>query len=98
VTCSRGPDGRRQRPGETVIVVATPGGGRTFITRQRSRKELASATTAIELTTTSHCVGLTTTTSLTPRGSPSSGASDASTPLVHGQHAVTDVADRSAFV
>ena len=62
--------GPRQRRGETVVVVATPGGGRTYVKRQRSydRKTLA-PTTTIEIT--SHC-GLTTTSMLTPVGSQSS--------------------------
>ena len=81
------PAGRRQRRGETIIVVATPGGGRTFIKRQRSgdRKDLA-PTKTVEMAVTSHRGGLTTTTSLlTPRGSPSS-ASDISVPLVPDHH------------
>jgi len=110
MTCSRGgggttaaltgrpsPAGRgaRRRGDETVIVVATPGGGRTFITRQRSRdrKELAPKTT-IELT--SHYGLTTTTTSLTPGGSMSS-ISDTSTPLVAaGEHQETET--RTAHV
>lgn len=89
MTCSRGDGvteiarGRRARHSEMVVVVATPGGSRTYITRQRShdRKQIT-ATTTIEMTPTSQ-FGLTTTqtTSPTPGGSQSS-VSDISEPLV----------------
>jgi len=90
---------RRQRGGETVIVVATADGGRTFITRRRSRdrKELA-PTTNIEMTSPSQ-YGLTTTMSmLTPGNSPTSDAqasvSELSVPLVPSEH--SDVVPESS--
>lgn len=69
-----------RRRGKTVIVVATPGGGRTFIMRQKSRdrKELAPTTTVEMAATSQYGLTATTTSSLLTVGGSQSSVSDSS--------------------